>query len=81
MDISSTQKLYQIIKSLKEKTEIVCINANDDIEKYRGFKLTIIQDAIKGYKGPLAGLHSPIKHYKNISQIKLYYNLTRLMFV
>ena len=60
--------IEKIINSLKEKTEIVCINANDDIQKYRGFKLTIIQDAVKGYKGPLAGLHSAMKHYKNISQ-------------
>ena len=68
LKISDQFFIEKIINSLKEKTEIVCINANDDIEKYRGFKLTIIQDAIKGYKGPLAGLHSAMKHYKNISQ-------------
>ena len=39
--------IEKIISSLKDKTETICINANNDIEIYKGFKLTIIQDVLK----------------------------------
>ena len=60
--------IEKIISSLKDKTETVCINANKDFEIYKDFKLTIIQDVLKGYKGPLAGLHSAMNHYKELSK-------------
>jgi len=60
--------IEKIIGSLKDKTETICINANNDIERYKDFKLTVIQDVLKGYKGPLAGLHSAMKYYKKVSQ-------------
>ena len=59
--------IEKIISSLKDKTETICINANNDIEIYKDFKLTIIQDVLKGYKGPLAGLHSAMNYYKDTS--------------
>ena len=60
--------IEKIISSLKDKTETICINANKDVEIYKDFKLTIIQDVLKGYKGPLAGLHSAMNHYKELSK-------------
>ncbi len=36
----------------------VVINANQNHEKYRTFGVRVVSDAIAGYAGPLAGLHT-----------------------
>lgn len=59
--------IEKIINNLKQKLDVICINANQDIDRYEDFNLEIIEDAIKGYKGPLAGLHSVMNHYKDFS--------------
>jgi len=68
LEINDQFFIEKIISSLKDKTETICINANKDVEIYKDFKLTIIQDVLKGYKGPLAGLHSAMNHYKELSK-------------
>ena len=64
LKIKEINFIENIVNSLKEKTSLICINANKDFEKYKYLDLKIIEDEIKGYKGPLAGLHSVMYYYK-----------------
>ena len=54
-----------LIESLQGKSNDIIINANRDISKYKIFGYKVVSDKIGGYKGPLAGLHSALDHYKN----------------
>ncbi len=60
--------IEKIIHTLKKKFSKILINANSDINKYKEFNLEIIKDKIPGYKGPLAGLHSAMYHYKDTNE-------------
>ncbi len=57
--------IEKIIQILEKKVSKIIINANSDIDKYESFNLDVIKDRIKGYKGPLAGLHSAMYDYYN----------------
>ena len=54
-----------IINTLSKRLEKIYINANQDIEKYQKFNRPIVSDLIKGFKGPLAGLHSIMKQFED----------------
>ncbi len=60
--------IEKIILTLEKKFSKILINANSDINKYKKFNLEIIEDKISGYKGPLAGLHSAMYHYKDTNE-------------
>ena len=53
-----------IINTLSLRLSTIYINTNQDIEKYKKFNRPIISDYIKGFKGPLAGLHSIMKQFE-----------------
>ena len=36
----------------------ILINANQNVERYAAFGLPVVQDAVGGFAGPLAGLHA-----------------------
>ncbi len=65
LKIKQINFIENIVNSLKEKTSLICINANKDFEEYKYLGLKVIEDKIKGYKGPLAGLHSAMNYYKD----------------
>jgi len=48
------------IERLAPQVDEIIINANQNLEKYRGFG-TVITDEISGFAGPLAGLHAGMK--------------------
>ncbi|MDA1284611.1 MAG: molybdenum cofactor guanylyltransferase [Proteobacteria bacterium] len=54
-----------IINTLNQRLDTIYINANQDLEKYKEFNRPVITDYIKGFKGPLAGLHSIMKIFEN----------------
>ncbi len=56
--------ISHVIDQLKPQVEDMLINANREIERYEALGLSVIQDQIADFAGPLAGLHTGMKHAK-----------------
>ena len=65
LNINNKDFIEIIIDTLSKRLEKIYINANQDLEKYQKFNRPIVSDLIKGFKGPLAGLHSIMKQFEN----------------
>jgi molybdopterin-guanine dinucleotide biosynthesis protein A len=50
--------VQHVIERLVPQVDRIVINANRNLEAYAGFGLPVVEDAIGGYAGPLAGLHA-----------------------
>lgn len=46
-----------VLERLRPQVDALLINANRELDTYRGFGYPVISDAIGGFAGPLAGLH------------------------
>lgn len=64
LNINNKDFIEIIINTLSKRLEKIYINANQDQEKYTKFNRPIVSDLIKGFKGPLAGLHSIMKQFE-----------------
>jgi molybdopterin-guanine dinucleotide biosynthesis protein A len=51
-----------VVARLMPQVGCVIINANQNLEIYKKFALPVWPDQIKGYAGPLAGLHAGLSH-------------------
>ena len=65
LNINNKDFIEIIINTLSKRLEKIYINANQDLDKYQKFNRPIVSDFIKGFKGPLAGLHSIMKQFEN----------------
>ena len=50
-----------VLERLRPQVDAILINANRELETYRGFGYPVVSDAITGFAGPLAGLHCGMK--------------------
>lgn len=50
-----------VLERLAPQVEEVIINANQNLEIYRGFGPAVVSDAIGGFPGPLAGLQAGMR--------------------
>src|SRR5256712_8920837 len=50
-----------VIGRFAPQVDEVLINANQNVDKYRGFGHRVVTDEIGGFAGPLAGLHAGLK--------------------
>jgi len=53
--------VQRVIGRFAPQVDEVLINANQNVDKYRGFGHRVITDEIGGFAGPLAGLHAGLK--------------------
>ena len=60
-NVKIIEKIYNII--INQNKNII-INSNINNKNIESFKKPIIKDAIKGYLGPLAGIHASLKWFK-----------------
>jgi molybdopterin-guanine dinucleotide biosynthesis protein A len=51
-----------VIERLRPQVDSVIINANNNLDAYRGFGHEVVADEIAGFAGPLAGLHAGLRH-------------------
>ena len=65
LKVNNESFIQIIINTLSQRLDTIYINANQDLEKYKKLNRPIILDYIKGFKGPLAGLHSIMKQFEN----------------
>ena len=61
IDIHGQTIVERITDKLKDQCADVMINANRNLEQYRQFGYTVIEDRIGGFQGPLAGMLSGLK--------------------
>ncbi len=47
-----------VIERLRPQVHDVLINANQNLDAYRAYRLPVVADAVGGFAGPLAGLHA-----------------------
>ena len=63
----------RILESLQNQINNIIINNNDMSYQFKKYNLPVIEDKIKGYLGPLAGIHASLewvtKNLKNIEWI------------
>ena len=50
-----------VLERLAPQASEIIINANQNLEQYRGFGKPVVSDEIGGFAGPLAGLHAGLK--------------------
>lgn len=50
-----------VLERLAPQVDDIVINANQNLERYRGFGRRVVSDEIGGFAGPLAGLHAGLK--------------------
>jgi len=56
--------IAHVIDELKPQVADILINANREIGQYQSFGFPVMQDTIEDFAGPLAGLHTGMKHAK-----------------
>jgi molybdopterin-guanine dinucleotide biosynthesis protein A len=54
-----------VIERLAPQVEEILINANQNLDAYRGFGHVVVSDEISGFAGPLAGLHAGLKRARH----------------
>lgn len=61
MTLDHKPMILHVIMRLQAQLSSIAINANDDLDIYRGFGTPVISDKIKNYAGPLAGIASAME--------------------
>lgn len=56
--------IAHVIEKLKPQVTDILINANREIDQYQSFGFPVLQDQIEDFAGPLAGLHTGMRHAK-----------------
>ena len=66
MAIKDQTLLEMIVERLERQTSEIAINTNSNSRRYTSAGLPILNDEIKGFLGPLAGIFTAMKWAKNI---------------
>ena len=53
--------IEHVLERLRPQVGEIVINANQNVDRYRGFGHRVVSDAIGGFAGPLAGLHAGLQ--------------------
>jgi molybdopterin-guanine dinucleotide biosynthesis protein A len=51
-----------VLAALRPQVGPMLVNANRNLERYAGFGLPVVADALEGYQGPLAGVLTALRH-------------------
>ena len=58
VDLAGTPMVAHVLARLAPQVGDVLINANQNLDRYRAFGQPVVEDAVGGFAGPLAGLHA-----------------------
>ena len=61
IEISGVPMCQAVIEILRPQVARVIVNANRNLETYRGFGVEVVRDSMPGHLGPLAGFASAMK--------------------
>ena len=57
-ELRDAPMVRHVLDRLAPQVDDILINANRNLERYRAFGYPVIEDAVGGFAGPLAGLHA-----------------------
>jgi molybdopterin-guanine dinucleotide biosynthesis protein A len=57
VDLAGAPMVAHVLARLAPQVDDVLINANQNLDRYRAFGHPVVEDAVGGFAGPLAGLH------------------------
>lgn len=57
--------LAHVIERLRPQVDELLVNANREIQRYASFGLPVVEDAVEGLVGPLAGIHTGLVHARH----------------
>jgi molybdenum cofactor guanylyltransferase len=58
VELAGTPMVAHVLARLAPQVGDVLINANQNLDRYRAFGQPVVEDAVGGFAGPLAGLHA-----------------------
>ena len=58
VDLAGAPMVRHVLARLAPQVGDVLINANQNLDRYRAFGQPVVEDAVGGFAGPLAGLHA-----------------------
>ena len=58
VDLGGAPMVAHVLARLAPQVGDVLINANQNLDRYRAFGHPVVEDAVGGFAGPLAGLHA-----------------------
>jgi molybdopterin-guanine dinucleotide biosynthesis protein A len=58
VELDGRPMIAHVLERLAPQVGDVLINANQNLDRYAGFGLPVVPDAVGGFAGPLAGLHA-----------------------
>ena len=58
VDLAGAPMVAHVLARLAPQVGEVLINANQNLDRYRAFGPPVVEDAVGGFAGPLAGLHA-----------------------
>jgi len=58
VDLAGAPMVAHVLARLAPQVGDVLINANQNLDRYRAFGQPVVEDAVGGFAGPLAGLHA-----------------------
>ena len=58
VDLAGAPMVAHVLARLTPQVGDVLINANQNLDRYRAFGQPVVEDAVGGFAGPLAGLHA-----------------------
>jgi molybdopterin-guanine dinucleotide biosynthesis protein A len=58
VELAGTPMIAHVLARLAPQVGDVLINANQNLDRYRAFGQPVVEDAVGGFAGPLAGLHA-----------------------
>jgi molybdopterin-guanine dinucleotide biosynthesis protein A len=61
VEIAGKSMVNHVLEALAPQVSRVLINANRNLERYRSLGVTVIEDRLGGYQGPLAGVASALE--------------------
>ncbi len=61
LTVGGKTMLERVIERLKPQVDSIVLNANGDPARFAAYGLPVVPDSIKGFAGPLAGLHAGMR--------------------
>lgn len=58
VELAGKPMIAHVLERLGPQVGDVLINANQNLDRYAGFGVPVVPDAVGGFAGPLAGLHA-----------------------
>jgi molybdopterin-guanine dinucleotide biosynthesis protein A len=64
IELAGRPMVWHVLEALRPQVGQLLINANRNLDRYRGFGPDVVVDSLQGYMGPLAGIQSALRRLR-----------------